>query len=59
MVMESNRLTDQERDIGTDQYGFVRQAGPEQVSDYGSVLRRRAIKWRKLLQGSRVERSLK
>ncbi|XP_078088418.1 growth hormone-regulated TBC protein 1-like isoform X2 [Mustelus asterias] len=56
------QCSEQERNIRTDQYGFVQSAGSvprEQVSGYGSVLKRRAIKWRKLLQGSRVERSLK
>ncbi|XP_038658686.1 growth hormone-regulated TBC protein 1-A-like [Scyliorhinus canicula] len=62
--METVELSSEpERETRTDQYGFEQPAGSapprEQVSDYGSVLRRRAIKWRKLLQGSRVERSLK
>ncbi|XP_067848576.1 growth hormone-regulated TBC protein 1-A [Heptranchias perlo] len=57
--------TGQERLTSTDQYGFERPAGPEPephrelLSNYGAVLSRRAIKWRKLLQHSRVQRSLR
>uniref|UniRef100_UPI00398F4F87 growth hormone-regulated TBC protein 1-A isoform X1 n=3 Tax=Pristiophorus japonicus TaxID=55135 RepID=UPI00398F4F87 len=49
----------------TDEYGFERPAGNEaepagaRVSDYGAVLSRRATKWRKLMQSSRVKRSLR
>ncbi|XP_067896249.1 growth hormone-regulated TBC protein 1-like isoform X2 [Heterodontus francisci] len=66
--METEELhSDREQVTRTDQYGFERPTGSgsdseplrEQVSNYEAVLRRRAIKWRKLLQGSRVERSLR
>ncbi|XP_069745633.1 growth hormone-regulated TBC protein 1-A isoform X2 [Narcine bancroftii] len=61
--MEGAELgSDQERQIRVDEYGFERQAGTEAeelVSDYQAVLNRRAIKWRKLLQGSRLQRSLR
>ncbi|XP_032888858.1 growth hormone-regulated TBC protein 1 isoform X1 [Amblyraja radiata] len=54
--------SDEERVARVDEYGFERPAGndtEELVSDYQAVLSRRAIKWRKLLQGSRLQRSLK
>ncbi|XP_072118451.1 growth hormone-regulated TBC protein 1-A [Mobula birostris] len=50
--------SDQEPMTRIDEYGFERPA-EELVSDYQAVLSRRAIKWRKLLQGSRLQRSLR
>ncbi|XP_059823749.1 growth hormone-regulated TBC protein 1-A isoform X1 [Hypanus sabinus] len=54
--------SEQEPMTRIDEYGFERLAGKEAdelVSDYQAVLNRRAIKWRKLLQGSRLQRSLR